>query len=49
MNKKGRYGEYGGQYASETLMNALIELEAAFEKYKDDEDFLKELNYYHKQ
>ncbi|MGN0162197.1 MAG: tryptophan synthase subunit beta [Candidatus Ornithomonoglobus sp.] len=49
MDKKGRYGEYGGQYASETLMNALIELEAAFEKYKDDEDFLKELNYYHKQ
>lgn len=49
MNKKGRYGEYGGQYASETLMNALIELEAAFEKYKNDEDFLNELNYYHKQ
>ncbi|MGM9938004.1 MAG: tryptophan synthase subunit beta [Candidatus Ornithomonoglobus sp.] len=49
MDKKGRYGEYGGQYASETLMNALIELEAAFEKYKNDEDFLKELNYYHKQ
>ncbi|MDD6762304.1 MAG: tryptophan synthase subunit beta [Clostridiales bacterium] len=49
MDKKGRYGEYGGQYASETLMNALIELEAAFERYKDDEDFLKELNYYHKQ
>ncbi len=49
MDKKGRYGEFGGQYASETLMNALIELEAAFEKYKNDDDFLKELNYYHKQ
>lgn len=49
MDKKGRYDEFGGQYASETLMNALIELEAAFEKYKNDEDFLKELNYYHKQ
>jgi tryptophan synthase beta chain len=49
MNKKGRYGEYGGQYASETLMNALIELEAAFEKCKTDEEFQKELNFYHKQ
>jgi tryptophan synthase beta chain len=47
--KKGRYGEYGGQYASETLMNALIALENAFNKYKDDEEFNKELNFYHKQ
>lgn len=46
---KGRYGEYGGQYAAETLMNALIALEAAFNKYKDDEEFNKELNFYHKQ
>ncbi len=46
--KKGRYGEYGGQYASETLMNALIALEAAFNKYKDDEEFNRELNFYHK-
>lgn len=46
---KGRYGEYGGQYAAETLMNALIALENAFEKYKDDEEFNRELNYYHKQ
>lgn len=48
-NKKGRYGKFGGQYASETLMNALIELEKAFNKYKDDEEFKKELNFYHKQ
>lgn len=47
--KKGRYGEYGGQYASETLMNALIALEDAFNKYKDDEEFNKELNFYHRQ
>lgn len=46
--KKGRYGEFGGQYASETLMNALIALEAAFDKYKDDEEFNRELNFYHK-
>ena len=49
MEKKGRYGEFGGQYAAETLMNALINLEEAFNKYKDDEDFIRELNYYHKQ
>ena len=49
MEKKGRYGEFGGQYAAETLMNALINLEEAFNKYKDDEDFNRELNYYHKQ
>ena len=49
MEKKGRYGEFGGQYAAETLMNALINLEEAFNKYKDDKDFNRELNYYHKQ
>ena len=49
MGTKGRYGEFGGQYAGETLMNALIALEDAFNKYKDDEEFLKQLNYYHKQ
>ncbi len=49
MSTKGRYGEFGGQYVGETLMNALIELEAAFEKYKNDEDFLKELDFYYKQ
>lgn len=48
MGSKGRYGEYGGQYASETLMNALIALENAFNKYKDDEEFNAELNFYHK-
>lgn len=47
--KKGRYGEFGGQYAAETLMNALNELEASIEKYKNDDEFIKELNYYHKQ
>lgn len=49
MGKKGRYGEFGGQYAAETLMNALIALESAFNKYKNDEEFLNKLNYYHKQ
>ncbi len=48
MSQKGRYGEFGGQYASETLMSALIELENAFNKYKNDEEFQKELSFYHK-
>lgn len=42
-NKKGRFGVYGGQYIPETLMNAVIELEAAYEKYKADADFHAEL------
>ena len=41
---KGRYGEYGGQYMSETLMNALIDLEKEYNYYKNDEEFKKELN-----
>ncbi len=40
---KGRYGIHGGQYLPETLMNAILELETAYEKYKNDPTFLKEL------
>ena len=40
---KGRYGIHGGQYMPETLMNAVLELEAAYEKYKDDPEFKAEL------
>lgn len=40
---KGRFGSHGGQYIPETLMNAVIELEAAYTKYKDDPDFNTEL------
>ena len=42
--KKGRYGEYGGQYLPETLMHSVNELEAAYAKFKDDPIFLNELN-----
>ncbi|MBQ4403467.1 MAG: tryptophan synthase subunit beta [Selenomonadaceae bacterium] len=42
-NSKGRFGIYGGQYIPETLMNAVIELEAAYEKYKNDSAFNAEL------
>ena len=40
---KGRFLEYGGQYIPETLMNAVIEVEVAYEKYKQDSVFKKEL------
>lgn len=39
---KGRFGVHGGQYIPETLMNAVIELERAYEYYKEDPDFQKE-------
>ena len=43
-NAKGRFGVYGGQYIPETLMNAVIELEAAYETFKDDPTFNAELD-----
>ena len=39
----GRFGPYGGKYVPETLMPALAELEAAYNKYKNDPEFTKEL------
>jgi len=39
----GRFGVHGGQYIPETLMNAVIELEQAYNRYKDDPEFNKEL------
>ncbi len=43
-NSKGRFGVHGGQYIPETLMNAVIELEEAYEHYKNDPEFVKELD-----
>ena len=40
---KGRFGVHGGQYIPETLMNAVIELEEAYNRYKDDPEFNREL------
>ncbi len=42
-NSNGRFGIHGGQYIPETLMNAIIELEKAYEFYKNDEVFNREL------
>ena len=48
-NDRRYYGNYGGQYVSESLMPALEELEEAFEEAMQDEMFLKEVDYYMKQ
>ena len=41
---KGRFLEFGGQYVPETLMNAINELEEAYERYSKDPEFLAELD-----
>lgn len=43
INSKGRFGNYGGQFIPETLMNAVIELETAYNHYRTDETFQSEL------
>ena len=40
---KGRFGIHGGQYIPETLMNAVLELEKAYDFYKNDPEFNQEL------
>lgn len=45
----GRFGPFGGKYVPETLMNALIELEEAYNRYKDDPEFVNEIRYLLKQ
>ena len=42
--ENGRYGIHGGQYIPETLMNEILRLEKAYEVYKNDPDFISELN-----
>ena len=46
-HRHGYFGEFGGQFMPETLMNAIIELEAAYEMYKNDPEFIKELEDLH--
>ena len=41
----GRFGIHGGQFIPETLMSAVTELEAAYEHYKNDPQFVAELRY----
>ena len=44
--KDGRFGEFGGKYIPKTLVPAIEELEENYQKYKNDKDFKKELDYY---
>jgi tryptophan synthase beta chain len=43
MNKKSYYGDFGGRYVPETLIEPLNELEKNYKKFKEDPDFKKEL------
>ncbi|MFO7813215.1 MAG: tryptophan synthase subunit beta [Pelovirga sp.] len=42
----GHFGQYGGRYVAETLMPALLELEAAYAEARNDPEFQKEIDYY---
>ncbi len=42
-DERGRFGQYGGQYIPETLMNAVIELDKAYQFYRRDPEFNREL------
>lgn len=46
-NKKGRFGKFGGQYVPEIVMPVLNQLEEAYEKYRQDPDFLADLRKYY--
>jgi len=48
-NARAKFGQFGGQFVPETLMNALIELEREFEKAIADESFMEEYRYYLKE
>lgn len=47
--KQGKFGQHGGQFVPETLMNAVFELDAAYQKYKNDPEFIAELDELNKQ
>jgi tryptophan synthase beta chain len=47
-DKKGYFGEFGGKYVPETLMSAINELEAAYQKAKENINFQRDLQYYFK-
>lgn len=48
MGNIGKFGEYGGQYVPEIVMNAVCELQEAYEKYKNDPEFNEELRSYYR-
>ena len=44
-DEKGHFGQFGGVFVAETLIEALDELRMTYEKYRHEPDFLKELHY----
>jgi len=45
-DERGYFGEFGGRFVPETLMEPLLQLESAYYKIKQDENFKKEYEYY---
>ncbi len=45
-DQQGHFGDFGGRYVPETLMPALLELEQAYEQYRNDKEFMQEFDYY---
>ncbi len=45
-DERGYFGEFGGRFVPETLVEPLLRLEEAYKKYKEDESFKEEYNYY---
>ncbi len=45
-DKNGKFGQFGGRYVAESLMPAILELEAAYKKFKNDKEFKAEFAYY---
>jgi tryptophan synthase beta chain len=45
-DEHGQFGDYGGKYIPETLMQAVLELETAYQEAKDEPEFRKKLNHY---
>lgn len=48
-DERGHYGNFGGRFVPETLMTAVLELEAAYEEAIKDASFLDDIDYYFKQ
>ncbi|MEM7243310.1 MAG: tryptophan synthase subunit beta, partial [Pseudomonadota bacterium] len=44
-DEKGRFGDFGGRFVSETLMPLILDLEAEYEKAKDDPSFWAEMDH----
>ena len=44
-DKSGHFGPYGGMYFAETLMDSVLELDEAYEKYRQDPEFVAELDW----